>query len=121
MAADVASADETYIGTKRLIDQADGLKANGNPGAAKAKYEQAQKALKSFATKFPGWNTRMVNYRLEEVTAKLNEMQQPAPVASEAKDSATNAPAPKARVAAPEPKAPPALLRPPAKPPEGKQ
>jgi hypothetical protein len=74
-----ANADDTYFAVKRSIEEADTLQAQGKTQDAKAKYLAAEKDLKEFRTKFPGWNNRSVQYRLQQVEQKLAAIDNPAP------------------------------------------
>ncbi|PWU09740.1 MAG: hypothetical protein C5B50_26775 [Verrucomicrobia bacterium] len=78
--------DDQYLHICDMMQDADTLKATGQPDAARAKYQQTQKALLDFRKKYPTWNTKVVNYRLASVTEKIASAA--APTAPE-----TNAPA----------------------------
>src|ERR1051325_9544743 len=71
-----ATADESYFAAKQMIEQGDALRAEGKTADARQKSEAAQKDLKGFYTSYPGWNNRMVQYRLDEVQQKLNRLDQ---------------------------------------------
>lgn len=63
--------DEQYVRIYQLIQDADRLGDSGQTRAAAAKYIEAQEALMRFRGVFPGWNERVVNYRLNYVATKL--------------------------------------------------
>lgn len=63
--------DDQYLQIYSLIQQADELNSNGKAALAKAKYQEAQTALKSFKTDYPNWNAKLVTYRLNYVAQKL--------------------------------------------------
>src|ERR1019366_4931821 len=63
--------DDQYLQIYGLIQQADELNSSGKAALAKAKYQEAQTALKSFKTDYPTWNVKLVSYRLNYVTQKL--------------------------------------------------
>jgi hypothetical protein len=68
--------EEDYLNIFGVIQQADSLVGNAQPGPALAKYRQAQAALQNFRRTYPDWNARMVAYRwnyLEQKIAGLSE------------------------------------------------
>ncbi len=68
--------DEHYVRIYQMIQDADRLNDTGQPKLAASKYVEAQSALTNFRGIYPGWNDRVVNYRLNYITTKL------APIAS---------------------------------------
>src|SRR5688572_19050594 len=82
------SADEHYVRIYQTIQEADRLNDAGQGRAAAAKYVEAQQSLTRFRGIYPGWNERVIAYRLNYVTTKL------APLASSIAtgSSATNSP-----------------------------
>jgi tetratricopeptide (TPR) repeat protein len=68
--------DEHYVRIYQMIQDADRLNDSGQAKLAAAKYVEAQTALNNFRGLYPGWNERVVNYRLNYITTKL------APIAS---------------------------------------
>ena len=82
-------ADDQYIDIYSQIQQADGLNEKGQSSAAMAKYLDAQAALKRFQAANPGWNTKVVNYRLNYLANKISEISQK----TQAQPPQTNAPA----------------------------
>ena len=63
--------EEQYIRVYQLIQEADRLNESGQGRAAAVKYVEAQEALMRFRGIYPGWNERVVNYRLNYVATKL--------------------------------------------------
>src|ERR1019366_9080244 len=63
--------DDEYMQIYNLIQQADTLATSGKPTSAKAKYQEAQTALKSFQKDYPEWNVKLVAYRLNYEVRKL--------------------------------------------------
>ena len=63
--------DEQYVRVYQLIQEADRLNELGQSRAAAAKYVEAQDALTRFRGIYPGWNDRVINYRLSYVATKL--------------------------------------------------
>jgi tetratricopeptide (TPR) repeat protein len=63
--------DEQYVRIYQLVQEADRLNDSGQGRAAAAKYIEAQEALTRFRGIYPGWNERVINYRLDYVATKL--------------------------------------------------
>jgi len=63
--------DEQYVQIYQLIQEADRLNESGQGRSAAAKYIEAQDALTRFRGIYPGWNERVINYRLGYVATKL--------------------------------------------------
>jgi tetratricopeptide (TPR) repeat protein len=63
--------DEQYVRIYQLIQEADRLNDSGQGRSAAAKYVEAQEALTRFRGLYPGWNERVINYRLNYVATKL--------------------------------------------------
>ncbi|HEY0549186.1 MAG TPA: hypothetical protein VGF13_06255, partial [Verrucomicrobiae bacterium] len=63
--------DEQYVRIYQVIQEADRLSNNGQTRAAAAKYVEAREALIRFSAIFPGWNERVVNYRINYISTKL--------------------------------------------------
>ncbi len=81
--------DEQYVRIYQSIQEADRLNDMGDQRAAALRYAEAQQGLTRFRTIFPGWNERVINYRLNYVatklapiTAALAAKSQPAPAAN---------------------------------------
>jgi cytochrome c-type biogenesis protein CcmH/NrfG len=62
--------DDEYVQIFRLIQEADGLSAS-SPSQALAKYLDAQSALDRLHKGSPGWNTRIVDYRLSYLADQI--------------------------------------------------
>ncbi len=65
------SPDEQYVRIYQLIQDADRLNDSGQKPSAAAKYLEAQDNLRKFQNIYPGWNERVINYRLNYVATKL--------------------------------------------------
>ena len=63
--------DEQYVRVYQTIQEADRLNEQGQTRAAATKYVEAQQELNRFRVVYPGWNERVVNYRLSYVATKL--------------------------------------------------
>jgi tetratricopeptide (TPR) repeat protein len=63
--------DEQYVRIYQSIQEADRLSDMGDQRGAAVKYIEAQQGLTRFRTVYPGWNERVVNYRLNYVATKL--------------------------------------------------
>jgi len=62
--------DEVYLGIYKIIEQADSLRESGQTNSARAKYQEAQVALRNFKKSYPTWNVKMVSYRLNYLAEK---------------------------------------------------
>lgn len=83
--------DEQYIQIMNLIDRGDALRESGKTDAAKAKYKQAEVLLLNFKRANPQWNSKTVNYRLNEVAERLETRSQiPSPSAPTPSKAAVN-------------------------------
>ncbi len=65
------SPDEQYVRIYQVIQDADRLNDSGQKRAAALKYLEAQEGLRKFQGIYPGWNDRVINYRLNYVATKL--------------------------------------------------
>src|SRR5581483_8525302 len=63
--------DDDYVSIYALIEQGDKLSDKGDVKTARAKYAEAQSALKRLRTENPDWNVKAVKYRLNYLAAKL--------------------------------------------------
>jgi tetratricopeptide (TPR) repeat protein len=70
-AAYAQGPDEQYVRIYQSIQEADRLSDMGDQRSAAAKYVEAQQGLTRFRTIYPGWNERVINYRLNYVATKL--------------------------------------------------
>lgn len=82
------SPDDKYVDIYNTIHLADTLAENGKIANAMAKYLEAQTALKTFQTNYPDWNVKIVKYRLNYLTTKIESLSTNVPA-----DTSTNAPA----------------------------
>ncbi len=82
-AARAEGPDDDYVSIYALIEQGDTLNDKGDLKSARAKYAEAQSALKQLQADNPGWNVKAINYRLNYLTAKLTQpATQASPVAT---------------------------------------
>lgn len=92
-----AAVDDDYIAIYNTIQQADALSEKNQNSQARNKYLEAQAALKQFQAANPGWNTKVVNYRLNYLANKISQVSapapQPAPKTNAPVSAQTNAPA----------------------------
>src|ERR1051326_7301176 len=63
--------EEQYLRIVDIIQQADSLSAKGKTAAARAKYQEAQTALKTFRRNYRDWNPTIVGYRMKYLESKL--------------------------------------------------
>jgi tetratricopeptide (TPR) repeat protein len=63
--------DDQYVRIYNLIQEADFLGSNGQNNQALSKYLEAQNALQKFHRINPDWNTKVVNFRLNYLAAKV--------------------------------------------------
>lgn len=63
-------ADEQYVQIYTLIEEGDSLETT-QPAQALAKYTEAQTELQTFQKVYPGWNDRIVNFRLNYLASKI--------------------------------------------------
>ena len=67
-------ADERYVQIYGKIREADALAEQGDPQQASTLYREAQTALKALRTAFPGWHESVLNFRMNYVTTKLQNL-----------------------------------------------
>jgi hypothetical protein len=65
------NTDEEYIRIMNLVDRADALRATGKADAAKAKDQEAYRALVIFQKTHPKWNTKTVEFRLTQIAQDI--------------------------------------------------
>jgi hypothetical protein len=89
------SPDDQYIAIYSQVQQADALQTAGQPRQALADYTQALAELQKFQKMFPDWDSKIVSYRLNYLTGKVNDLtaQFPAILKSETPPSAPSTPA----------------------------
>lgn len=80
-----AGADDDYVQIYTLIQEGDSLETS-RPTEALAKFTEAQTDLQRFQRIYPGWNDRVVNFRLNYIASKIV-------ILSGGKPAATNSPA----------------------------
>ena len=68
--------DDDYVRIYNLILEADAMNESGQGRQAASKYLEAQTSLKNLQTTYPGWNEKVVNYRLAYVASKLEPLTQ---------------------------------------------
>ena len=98
-------ADEQYVRIYNLIQQGDSFGANQSADAL-TKYTEAQTSLRQFQKINPGWNERVVTFRLNYLASKIT-------ILSAALSSSTNAPVAIAPTATPVPTPTPTVIPPP--------
>ncbi len=70
-AARAEGPDDDYLAIVNTMTQADALNASGQTQQAHTNYIAAQRALAAFQRDNPGWQTRMVSYRLKYLGEKV--------------------------------------------------
>ena len=68
------SPDDQYIAIYSLMQQADALQAAGQPRSALDGYAQALAELQKFQKMFPYWDSKIVSFRLDYLTEKVNNL-----------------------------------------------
>lgn len=63
--------DDQYISIYSLIQQGDSFNNSNQMGEALAKYQEAFTALNRFQKVYPNWNSRIVNFRLSYLRARI--------------------------------------------------
>lgn len=77
--AGAQEADDTYLRIYSILTQAEKLESEDKADAAIAKYREAYDALTDFKKRYPTWNTKIVNNRLNSVVEAVTKLSQPAP------------------------------------------
>jgi tetratricopeptide (TPR) repeat protein len=93
--------DEQYVQIFNLIQEGDTLRNNA-PGQALAKYLEAQTNLQRFQKGNPEWNTKLVGFRLLDLSNKIAALSGSAPASLTPAESAKK-PTPSKQVQAPQP------------------
>jgi tetratricopeptide (TPR) repeat protein len=101
--------DDQYVQIYNLIQEGDSF-GPGQSADAVAKYVEAENALRRFQKVYPGWNERVVNFRLNYLASKIT-------ILTGSTAPATNAPVAAAVTNAPVAAAPPVVTAPTAVPP----
>ena len=68
------SPDDKYVRIYSLIEEADKQSDAGQARAALTKYLEAQVAIKELQRAHPEWNAKLVGYRLEYISSKLEPL-----------------------------------------------
>ena len=68
------SPDDTYVRIYSLIEDADKKSDAGQSREALTKYLEAQVAIKELQQAYPEWKPRLVNFRLEYISSKLEPL-----------------------------------------------
>src|SRR6185436_18506894 len=97
--------DDQYVQIYNLIQEGDSLSAD-QPARALAVYQGAQTALQKFQRMYPGWNDKIVNFRMNYLASKITILSAKAspaapPASTAAVEILTN------RLSSPTPPAPP--------------
>jgi tetratricopeptide (TPR) repeat protein len=80
-----------------LLEQAERLNEAGQTRSAVTRYLEAQVALKELQQAHPGWNAKLIDYRLEDLSARLEQVTKKSAAASadgQSKDAPAPAPSP---------------------------
>jgi hypothetical protein len=97
-----ADPDDQYLQIYSLIQQADDLNTSGKAVPALAKYQEAETNLVNLQKSYPGWNAKLVSYRLNYVAQKVAALtQKPAEPAGGITATNTSEAQPKATAATP--------------------
>ena len=99
-------ADDQYVQIYNLIQQGDTAGTN-HPKEALANYTEAQNSLLQFQKAYPGWNVKVVNFRLNYLASKITIVS--AALAANSNAPVANMPGSNAPVAA---ATPPVLINP---------
>jgi len=75
--ARAVEADEWYLQVYGVIEQADSLSTSGQTDKAKAKYVEAEKALKELKQNYPLWSPKLVTARLNYLAGKITTLSLP--------------------------------------------
>lgn len=73
------SPDEEYVRIYRLVVDADVARDAGQLESAVNLYRSSKDALEQLQTKYPGWNERLLIYRLSYITSQIKALSAPAP------------------------------------------
>ena len=68
-------ADERYVTIYNLIQQGDSLANGGQAPDALSTYTDAQARLQKFQKMYPNWDPSIINYRLDDLNKKINQLQ----------------------------------------------
>src|SRR5436190_1771092 len=73
------SPDDRFVQAYSLLEEADKLNASRQSAAAVTKYLEAQVVLNNLQQAYPEWNPRLVGFRLQYISGKLEPLTQKAP------------------------------------------
>jgi tetratricopeptide (TPR) repeat protein len=68
------TADDRYVEIYSWIEQGDALLKEGQTRLATDKYQEAQAALRALQKNHPGWNPKILSFRLDYVSGKLAQL-----------------------------------------------
>src|SRR5258706_11104612 len=68
------SPDDRYVRVYSLIEEADKLNASGETRSSVTRYSEAQVALKELQRIYPDWNPKIVTYRLNYISTRLDPL-----------------------------------------------
>lgn len=66
--------DDRYLKIYSLLEEADKLGGRADPRQAVPKYLEVQVALKELQSSHPEWNSKLVNYRLDYISSRLEAL-----------------------------------------------
>ena len=84
------SADERYVQIFNWIQEADALSEHGELRQAVGRYIEAEKALKTLHSAFPGWHETVVKFRLAYLGERLEALTQKLPQTNQVTAADTN-------------------------------
>jgi hypothetical protein len=88
-----ATPDDQYVSIYTEIQQADSLQSAGQTQQALTAYDQVYQQLEQFQKVYPDWNPRIVNFRLNYLQQKINDLTAKMPAPKTPATGGTNAPA----------------------------
>jgi tetratricopeptide (TPR) repeat protein len=74
--------DDRYLQVYSLIEEGDKLNGSGQARSAMTKYLEAQVAIKDLQQAYPDWNAKLVSYRLEYISSRLEPLTHKVSIAS---------------------------------------
>lgn len=84
MSAVADAPEDQYIRIYNRIQQADSLES-GSPGQALVKFLEAQSELQRFQKNYPAWNPKIVNFRIEYLSARITALSNQLPAGEKPK------------------------------------
>jgi len=90
------SPEDEYVVIFNTIQDADALNEAANSNGALTKYEEAQESLKKFQSAHPGWNSKIIEFRMNYVAGKIPPLKGSAPPTAEVSKPAPKPVAPSA-------------------------